>query len=71
MKGKHMDKRIQALLAERLGYERRGKTDRVAAVDEQLRVLGYNKQPEAPIETAAVVPQVERSAKRKSKKREI
>jgi len=66
-----MDKKIQALLVERLGYERRGKTDRVAAVDEQLRALGYNKQPTAPIETAAVEPQVERSAKRKIKKREI
>ncbi len=66
-----MDKKIQALLVERLGYERRGKTDRVAAVDEQLRALGYSKHSAAPIETAAVEPQVERSAKRKSKKREI
>lgn len=66
-----MDKKIKALLAERLGYERRGKVDRVAAVDEQLRALGYNKQPETPVETAAVEPQVERSARRKSKKREV
>lgn len=65
-----MDKKIQALLAERLGYERRGKMDRVAAVDQQLRLLGYGNQVGV-VETAAVEPQVERSAKRKSKKREV
>lgn len=64
-----MDKQIEALLIERLGYERRGKRERVAAVDEQLRLLGYS-QTSAPVETATVEPQVERSIRRKSKKRE-
>lgn len=64
-----MDKEIEALLVERLGYERRGRTDRVAAVDEQLRALGYGAH-SAPVETAAVEPSTERSIRRKSKKRE-
>lgn len=33
---------VDALLAERLGYERRGgMTDRIAQVDHELRVRGY------------------------------
>jgi len=31
----------EALLAERRGYEQRGMDDRVALVDEQLRLRGY------------------------------
>lgn len=66
-----MNKVIDALLVERVGCERSGKHARVAAIDGELQKLGYNKKSEASIETAAVEPQVERSAKRKSKKREI
>lgn len=33
---------IDALLHERAGLERQGKTDRVAQVDEQLRLRGYS-----------------------------
>lgn len=32
---------VEALLAERRGYEQRGLTDRVRLVDEQLRLRGY------------------------------
>jgi hypothetical protein len=35
------DPEVAALLYERAGYVRAGKTDRVAAVDEQLRLRGY------------------------------
>lgn len=65
-----MVRQIEALLVERLGYERRGLTDRVAAVDERLKQLGY-KTDSVAVETAAVEPSAERSVKRKSKKREV
>lgn len=35
------DSMIAALLRERAGYEQAGKKDRVALVDEQLRLHGY------------------------------
>lgn len=35
---------IQALLTEREGYERAGNDERVAQVDEQLRVYGHEAQ---------------------------
>lgn len=38
---------IQSLLAERAGYAIRGLQGRVAEVDEQLRVLGYEPEPNA------------------------
>lgn len=63
-----MSKIIDALLVERTGCERSGKHERVTAIDAQLRALGY--QPAIEVETAAVEPKIERSAKRKSKKRE-
>lgn len=37
---------IAALLREREGYERRGQTDRVRQVDEQLEHYGYEPKPE-------------------------
>jgi hypothetical protein len=43
---------IDALLIERAGYVRRGLPDRVAQVDEQLRLRGYDA-PAAPDEGAA------------------
>ena len=61
---------IEGLLNERRGYLVRGKKDRVAAVDAQLKELGYeNKEVSAPIEVATVEPQVERAAAPKVRKR--
>jgi uncharacterized protein (UPF0335 family) len=37
-----MSKYIEALLAERAGYERRGLKDRVKAVDVALREVGFD-----------------------------
>jgi len=39
---------IDALLMERAGYERAGKKDRAAQVDEQLRANGYEAAPARP-----------------------
>lgn len=61
---------IEALLVERLGYERRGKHERAAAVTAQLRLLGYVES-DKPIEAAAVQPAAERATKRRVKKREV
>jgi hypothetical protein len=67
-----MNKQIEALLVERLGYERRGLKDRIAAVNEQLRALGYSERYARPeVETATTEPQVERSIRGKTKKREV
>jgi hypothetical protein len=56
-------KEIAALLEEKRGYLARGKTDRVAEVDEALRALGYT------VEVAAVTPPVERATQPKRTKR--
>ena len=53
------DPMIEALLLERLGYERRGLTDRVAEVDEQLAARGYTKavaRSEERVERAVTTP---------------
>lgn len=42
------DPMVAALLREREGYVTRGMDDRVAAVDEQLRLRGYTPQGKAP-----------------------
>lgn len=42
------DDTVRALLTERAGYLRAGKTARVEAVDEQLRLRGYSDAPEPP-----------------------
>ena len=39
--------RITALIRERVGYEQRGLTDRVDAVDAELRALGADGAPPA------------------------
>jgi len=39
------DPMVAALLRERESYVRFGKKDRVAAVDEQLRLRGYEEEP--------------------------
>jgi len=46
-----MNKQIESLLVEREGYVRRGLKDRVKAVDESLRELGYEAKY---VETASV-----------------
>lgn len=45
-----MDSQIQALLRERDGYVLRGLSNRVAAVDAELKRLGY--KPPAEVETS-------------------
>jgi hypothetical protein len=54
---------VQALLIERIGYERRGLTHRVAQVDELLARLGIA------VESAAVEPQAETATRKKPLKR--
>lgn len=56
---------VQALLIERIGYERRGRLDRVAQVDELLARLGVN----VPVETATAEPQIETAARKKPLRR--
>lgn len=62
-----MNKYIEALLAERNGYEVRGLKERVKAVDAALRDLGY--VPSGKIEAAAVEPEVEKAELPRVKKR--
>lgn len=64
-----MSKMIDALLAERAGYERRGLKDRVKAVDEALRELGFDNKYLPEVEVAAVEPEVEKSVLKRGKKR--
>lgn len=59
------DRIIEALLAERKGYERRGLTDRVAEVDAMLARLGVFTE----TETATAQPQVETAARKKPLRR--
>ena len=54
-----MSKIINALLAERAGYERRGLKDRVKAVDAALRDLGFDHKYMPEVEVASVEPVVE------------
>ena len=61
---------IDALLAERAGYERRGLKDRVKAVDAALRELGFdNKYMSEEVETAAVEPVLETAVLKRGKKK--
>ena len=65
-----MNKQIDALLFEREGYLRRGLKDRVKAVDEALRELGFDhKYMTDEVETAAVEPVAERATRKASSKR--
>ncbi len=61
---------INALLVERLSYERRGLHERAALVTEALHNLGYVESNDV-VETATVEPPVERSVKRRAKKRDV
>jgi len=64
---------IDALLEERRGYVVRGKKERLAAVDEQLRQLGYpsGSVKEAPVEVAAVESSEETAAAPKPRRRKV
>lgn len=66
-----MNKQIEALLVERLGYERRGLKDRVKAVDASLRELGFEHKylSEPEIETASIEPVAERATRKAVSKR--
>jgi len=66
-------KYIQALLAERAGYESRRLPERVKAVDAALRELGFeHKYMTQPVtETAAVEPAVEVASEPKRIKRTL
>lgn len=67
-----MSKYIEALLAERKGYEVRGLTDRVAAVDEQLASLNVSAKYLSPpkevvTEVAALEPEMEQAVVRRGR----
>jgi len=64
-----MSKMINALLAERAGYERRGLKDRVKAVDAALRELGFDNKYVPEVEVASVEPEVEKSVLKRGKKK--
>ena len=60
---------INALLAERAGYERRGLKDRVKAVDAALRDLGFDHKYMPEVEVASVEPVVETAVLKRGKKK--
>ena len=60
---------IDALLAERAGYERRGLKDRVKAVDAALRDLGFDNKYMPEVEVASVDPVVETAVVKRGKKK--
>lgn len=60
---------IDALLAERAGYERRGLKDRVKAVDAALRDLGFDNKYMPEVEVASVEPVVETAVLKRGKKK--
>ena len=64
-----MSKMIDALLAERAGYECRGLEDRVKAVDAALRELGFDHKYMPEVEVASVEPVVEKSVLKRGKKK--
>jgi uncharacterized protein (UPF0335 family) len=64
-----MSKMIDALLAERAGYERRGLKDRVKAVDAALRDLGFDHKYMPEVEVASVEPVVETAVLKRGKKK--
>jgi hypothetical protein len=72
-----MSKQIDALLSERMGYEVRGLKDRVAAVDEELRLLGFSHKYISPpeksvvIETAATAAEIETAVVKRGRKPKV
>lgn len=61
---------VEALLAEREVYVRRGLKDRVAMVDAALESVGYIKD-QPVLEVAAVEPVSERATRKAAQKRRI
>lgn len=61
-----MNSHVAALLIEREGYIRRGRSDRVAMVDEVLRTLGCEI---GNIETTSVSPNQETTTRKKPSRR--
>lgn len=62
---------VQALLEERAGYVARGRKDRIAQVDEQLKHFGISVD-EPAREVAAVEPDVEKAVtKQVARKRKV
>ena len=66
-----MNKAVEALLTERAGYVQRGLKDRVKAVDDALRDLGFDHRylSEPEIETATIDPAAERAVRKAAPKR--
>ncbi|CAB4203813.1 hypothetical protein UFOVP1387_18 [uncultured Caudovirales phage] len=66
-----MNKAVEALLTERAGYVQRGLKDRVKAVDDALRDLGFDHKylSEPEIETATIDPSAERAVRKAAPKR--
>lgn len=64
-----MNKHIEALLTEREGYLKRGLVERVEAVDEALRGLGFDNKSLPDIENASISVESEKATRKKSKKR--
>jgi len=66
-----MNQYIEALLIEREGYLKRGLVERVEAVDEALRGLGFDHKylSEPKIETASFDVESEKATRKKPKKR--
>lgn len=64
-----MNKQIEALLIERAGYVMRKKPDRVKAVDEALKELGFEQKDTPEVETASIEPQAERAVRKSASKR--
>jgi uncharacterized protein (UPF0335 family) len=64
-----MNKYIEALLAERAGYERRGLKDRVKAVDAALREVGFDHKYMPEVEVASVEPVLETAVLKSGKKK--
>jgi len=66
-------KYIDALLSERLHYERRGLIDRVKLVDKQLRDIGFEHKylTEPETETAAIEPATQQASIKRNKKKKI
>lgn len=66
-----MNKEIESLLIERAGYVVRKKADRIKAVDQALKELGFeHKYLDAPeVETASIEPDAERAVRKSALKR--
>ena len=69
----NMSKYIEALLAERKGYENRALKDRIAAVDEALAELGFSHKYLTPskeviTEVAALEPEMEQAVVKRGRK---